>query len=203
MALLQEVEEVTAISGRRTAAVAATASDSTDLVALVPMLLQQTDAIERAALTGSGRSSTAACKQMPFRVFVKHRPACGFAPRLFLSLRRPCSAESWCSCRCHTLSSSTEQNPCSAAPQRELRSGAPGLATEVLAQLQGAISSDRLASVKRQLHFLDLHRLQAIERRRQPEVQYVSQCRTVQWGGPRRLSPVEVCMIFHCQMHAP
>lgn len=83
--LLQDVEQHVARSRDRTAAMATADTANRDLAALAPMLLQQADAIERAALAGSA-PGTQAVKLGDRPVFLKPHAGCAlFADVTMLS----------------------------------------------------------------------------------------------------------------------
>lgn len=63
------------------------------------------------------------------------------------------------------------------------RTGAPGAVADALDLLQGAVSSERLAALRRSLAFLELDRFEAARHQQQPDLEYVPQCRPVRWGG--------------------
>jgi hypothetical protein len=72
------------------------------------------------------------------------------------------------------------------------RTGAPSIAVDLLNMLHGAISSDKIDSLRSKLGFLELDRFRPSSHHDHPDLQYSPQSRSVQWGGPSGLSPEQV-----------
>jgi hypothetical protein len=84
---------------------------------------------------------------------------------------------------------------CSANGGAPARQGAPGLAADILDFLQGAVSNERLNSLRKHLAFLQLDRFEAHGRHEAPAVEYTPQCRTVRWRKPGDDPGAQVCLI--------
>jgi hypothetical protein len=72
------------------------------------------------------------------------------------------------------------------------RTGAPGIAADLLDTLHGAISHDKIASLRSKLGFFDLDRFTPSSHHSHADLQYSPQSRAVQWGGPTGISPAQV-----------